>query len=1030
MGTVLRATDRLTGSVVAYKRVRSGGSDGRESAQRQHQRALTQEFKVLSSLRHPNVIEVLDYGFDATGGAFFTMELLDGAQDIDAAAVRTPTERRIDMVVELLQALTYVHIRGVLHRDLKPGNVLVHAERVCLVDFGIATLQRTPDLNAGDSASGTIAYMAPERFDGAEATPSSDLWAVGLIAYEVLTGRHPFRASNVAALVANIIGKEPDLAVDGIPSAIVPVLARLMAKSPEARFGSSSDAMRALCAAAARALPRETEAIRESFLETATFVGRDVELGHLDSALSEMIEGTGSTWLVGGESGVGKSRLLDEVRTSGLVRGALVLRSRGSEDQTGPYLPWRPILRQLLLYAAVGDEDAALLKSIVPDVDALLDRPLRDPPTLDAQQGRIELFRVVRQLLVSIDRPLLIMLEDLQWVGSESLALAALVAEAAQESRLMLVADYRSDEAPSIPAAFRSATTMQLERLSGESVVELSVAILGQAGRKPEVVQLLSRETEGNTFFLVEVLRALAEEAGRVDHIASMELPEHVYAGGIAALVSRRLKAVGDEALAILEVAAVAGRRIDLTLLAHLRPREDLERWLTRCVEAALVHRQDEAWIFAHDKFREGVLSRIDEARRPAMHREVAEGIEATREELDDDLGTLARLWRSAGEPLKEKAYARRAGEQALTVSAAADAVRYFRRVIELLSASPPGSERDHEELAAQTLLGYALMNLRGYGDPEVEAAYLRASDLSGTTASSVEIAPALYGLFSYHASRAEYAPAIEVARRILAAGEQAADATVRLIGHNALAVVCTLKGELERAIHHGTQAAALADRLHGPELMVLYGGDFRGYARTWLSTAQCLVGDRASAHATLDEALWLTKLHPYTHGFVLAFAETNQLMCATDAALERADRLTELAAKHGFALLSLIATVHRSWALAVGLNRDAAELPAAVQSTAILKALRVDSFVPFYLALIAESQLEHGQTEGADESLREAFEYVARAGASFAEPGLHRLRGELARRRGIVAEADAAFAAAHAVAEAQGAQLWSRRGT
>lgn len=207
MGVVYRVVDRLNQLIVALKDVhvkpddltfeRStiSGSDGTTLA-------LANEFQLLASLRHPYIISVIDFGFDSIGQPFFTMELLDKPQPITEAAKGQPLETKIRLAVQLLQALEYLHRRQVLHRDLKPDNVLVTADgTVKVLDFGLAIdVEILRDSHDPEAISGTLAFIAPELLRGQPASISSDLYAFGLILYEILADSFPYRRTNTYQL--------------------------------------------------------------------------------------------------------------------------------------------------------------------------------------------------------------------------------------------------------------------------------------------------------------------------------------------------------------------------------------------------------------------------------------------------------------------------------------------------------------------------------------------------------------------------------------------------------------------------------------------------------------------------------------------------------------------------------------------------------------------------------------------------------------------------------------------------------------
>ena len=310
MGTVYRATDRLTGQIVALKQVIASPVDLTFASKGEggsHLLALASEFRTLASLRHPNIISVLDYGFDEARRPYFTMEYLPDAKPITQAGRGKTRQEQLELILKVLQALVYLHRRGILHRDLKPGNVLISNGQLKVVDFGLSIETRTRStIAATQNTAGTLPYMAPELFHGMPVSRASDLYAVGIMAYELYTGRHPFSTNNLAVLVNEILNKSVDVRSIGLEEGLSLVLEGLLAKSREERSSDASQVIHDLCQAANLPLPPETEAIRESFLQAAKFVGRGAELWQLSEALDAAMQGHGSSQLVGGESGVGK----------------------------------------------------------------------------------------------------------------------------------------------------------------------------------------------------------------------------------------------------------------------------------------------------------------------------------------------------------------------------------------------------------------------------------------------------------------------------------------------------------------------------------------------------------------------------------------------------------------------------------------------------------------------------------------------------------------------------------------------------
>jgi predicted ATPase len=687
MGIVYAATDRLTGTQVALKCVTADGERWRGASTAtdgtQPRLLLANEFQTLASLRHPNIISVLDYGFDAERQPYIIEELLRDPLTFREAALGQPLAVQAGLLVQILRALTYLHRRGVIHRDLKPSNVMVVGGQVKVLDFGLAIL-RAEAGSHDDSVSGTLSYIAPEILLGAAPGELSDLYAVGVMAYEVFTGRHPFPSENAAVLVQHILTSEIDVSGVDVDAPVRAVLGRLLARSPEARFQSAEAAASALAQAAGLPMPEETRAIRDSFLQAAQFVGRERELRQLTDALDETLVGQGSVWLVSGESGVGKSRLLNELRTRALVKGAMVLSGQAVSEGRAAYGVWRDTVRTLAVLADLDTLELSILKQVAPEIPFLLERVLPDAPVLDAAAAQTRLFTTVSAALERLGQPVVIVLEDLQWAGDEDLALLRWLSRQTSHLPLLILANARDDERSELPELLPEAQLLHLERLSENAIATLSASMLGDAGRDPAVVSLLQRETEGNVYFLVEVVRTLAEEAGRLAHIGQTSLPGQVFSGGVQQVVQRRLGRLPGAAQPLLRLAAVLGRQIDLQLLSVITSPEYLDEWLVTAATVGILSVQNDVWRFDHDKLREGVLVALTDDERRAIHKQAAELIERFYGNDPRQVAALAYHWNAAGEPERERPYAVRAGIEALLVSTFDEALIYLERALSL----------------------------------------------------------------------------------------------------------------------------------------------------------------------------------------------------------------------------------------------------------------------------------------------------------------------------------------------------------
>ena len=701
MGAVYEALDRLTQEHVALKRVilptavqqPGTGANLRVApgpAQRtapDYRLALAHEFRTLASLRHPHIISVLDYGFDADQQPFYTMELLRDAQTITQVATQSTFGEKIQLLLQVLQALAYLHRRGVIHRDIKPGNMLVASGQVKLLDFGLATVRdRSLDVDSiidNDPVVGTLAYLAPEILKGAGARPYSDLYSVGMVAYEMFAGWHPFDTNNFASLIHDTLHETPDVVYLDVSQPIRDLVKRLLNKVPDLRYQTADDVMRALYSAADLTDPYETKPIRESYLQTARFVGREQELNELRAALTQTLSGQGSSWLIGGESGVGKSRLVDEMRAIALINGVQVVRGQASVNTTAPFALWRSVLANLALQSTLTELEATVLKPLVPDIENLVEFAVPDPNILDPDGTLSRLLAIVEEVMYRQGQPLLIILEDLQWAGQDLRILERLIRITSQVP-IMILGTYRNDEMPKLPRQLPLMQLLTLERLAPDEIRALSTSILGEkAGQRDQVVDLLHKETEGNALFIVEVIRVLAEEAGQMDLVGDTTVPPAVFSQGIHSVIQRRLKRVPETDRFLLRIAAVMGRTLDLQVLSAIND-NDLQDWLARCTEASVFDVLDDRWRFAHDKLRESVVADIPAEDRSYLHQFIAQAIEDVYPNDRTHTLTLAHHWRQAKQPERELPHVIAASELALSSADYVGAQQYAQRALEL----------------------------------------------------------------------------------------------------------------------------------------------------------------------------------------------------------------------------------------------------------------------------------------------------------------------------------------------------------
>ena len=726
MGIIYLATDRLTQKQVAFKRINfdlekldwlsslSFGSNPKV--------VLANEFKILAGLRHPHIISVLDYGFDRENEPFYTMDYLANAESILEAGKRATFEEKINLIGQTLKALNYLHQRGILHRDLKPNNVLVQDGHVRLVDFGLASFK-----GQNGSSGGTLLYMSPEmiRENSESFVEATDLYSLGVMAYELLAGEHPFDI-NSEDFAQQVLVEEPDIRKLPVNQKLQSVIGRLLAKYPNQRFDTVENCLIQISDATGRSMIDENASIRNSFIQAARFVGRENELAQLDQALTNVKAGKGSAIFIGGESGSGKSRLLDEFRIQALVEGVQVFRGQEIKGGGQLYQSWRELVLHIAMNTYVSDIEASIIEEMSPRFRNIFQGAIEPVPQLFGSEKQKRFATILSQLLKRQSRPTLLLFEDIHWARESLDPIISIIPEIEQYP-LLILGSFQTDERPELNAELPSNSKfIFLPRFDKNDVYQLVEVMLGRSDISAEFIEQLYVETEGNIYFLTETLRVWAEETGSRANVVQADVTKNILTGGMEEIIRRRLAKISPADQALLKVTAVSGRKIDLDLLNYFGGQQiDVERWLRNCADALIIEIVENNWQFAHDKLRELIIQDMVQSEVKQTHEQVAVAIETIKVDPDEFAVDLAYLWQKAENADKEIYYTNLASQQLAWSGNHEKSRIMIQRLFEKFDAEIP------ENLRLRLLRTLGKVNRERHNYREAQEVYMQGVDLS-----------------------------------------------------------------------------------------------------------------------------------------------------------------------------------------------------------------------------------------------------------------------------------------------------------
>jgi serine/threonine protein kinase/tetratricopeptide (TPR) repeat protein/energy-coupling factor transporter ATP-binding protein EcfA2 len=744
MGVVYEAHDRETDRIVALKTL--------TLAEASHIYRFKREFRSLADVAHPNLVTLYELMSDGDDW-FFTMELVNGVtfinyvrpdtvgtatSDVDntlpvpreisiktsdseanteifdsshisldeddrsldrddsfAAANFTLDEDRLRAALrQLAEGVNRLHELGKLHRDLKPSNVLVTDEgRVVILDFGLVE-DINPELHE-TLLAGTPDYMSPEQGAQTAISKASDWYSVGVMLYQALTGRLPFRGKFFEVMLRKQT-RDPIQPRELNPSVardLNELCMRLLRRDADAR-PSGREILRALGVRRSPPTPRLSE---------SSFFGREGQVAELHDAFRATREGQTVAVYLHGNSGMGKSTLarifLDQLKAQ--TRNGIVLQGRCFQRESVPYKALDGVVDSLSKHLSslrrakaegLMPRNRAALARVFPvmlQVDAVFDARSAQPDSVDLFTLRRQAFGALRELLTNVakQRPLVIYIDDLQWADNDSIFLLEDLLQPPDAPSLLLVASFRSEDIEEKPFLKQlllqtgSVTCRELDvgPLDDAEARRLTQSLFAAANIPGEpFIESIVHEADGNPFLLEQLT-----------HYGMMN--ERAATAGISltTMLEERMEHLPPGARELLDVLAVARRPVDEAVaLSAAGVTGDAQQLLSNLRVAQFVRSSGAQYGIEiyHDRIGETIGSLLDDGERRHIHRRLAQTIEARG--LDDP-ESLYEDYLGAGETDRAAIHAEAAARKSASALAFDRAALYFRRAIELKPDAP-----------------------------------------------------------------------------------------------------------------------------------------------------------------------------------------------------------------------------------------------------------------------------------------------------------------------------------------------------
>lgn len=750
MGVVYRAHDPLLQREVAIKMLPPGALS-HESEER-----FKREMRIVAGMDHWSIVPVYDSG-QHEGALFFVMPYVKGTSLrglIEDRSLRLG--ETVDVIVQVAEALEYSHARGIIHRDMKPENILVTREatgalRARVSDFGLAMGFAGDRLTRTGALVGTVAYLSPEQISGGEVDARSDIYALGSVLFECLVGAPPFvgDVQSVLYRIVNELPASPRSRGVGVEEEIDELILQCLEKNPRARPQHAADVVAAL--SAYRADLHESEGSRavldspvgKPFIRPPAppLIGRTKEIGELQRRLNQAISGECQLAVIRGEAGTGKSRLLDEIEKLAVARRILVLHGRFvQQDRAFPYQGFCEAIQEYFRWKSTGSSGHADFSDLATDLAAIFpvlseigeirsgSGNTQSPLASESVTDRTSIFELLARTLARIaeGRPLVVLFEDLHAADLSIEALQYIVRRLGPTPTFFMgtyrPADvHRGDPLNRLLESYhgdRHFLLIELHPFSAADSRAFVEAFVGSTILATGLVDSVFEAAEGNPYFTSEILRSLTDsgrvaqnESGTWDLIGEEGRPS--IPATVQQAVEKRIERLGPEVLETLMIASVIGKTFDFDDLLFLSGSGgDAEEAVEALLRGGFLREEagsrGDRLTFSSGVLRDVIYLSIPRRRRKLLHRRYAEELESRNAgRLELVYPQLVHHYSEGDVPEKVIEHGLALARKSMANVSPEDAARAARTVLDFVDQDDPASRTLQVE--ARLLLGSAL---------------------------------------------------------------------------------------------------------------------------------------------------------------------------------------------------------------------------------------------------------------------------------------------------------------------------------